>query len=190
MGRDHSKEAELLMPPPPSPPLFFFAFHLSLAIVRPLVCASFHDNFTLSALVSDDMPLTAPTTTVPDVLVLAVASTLLLPSLPYALYRLVPLALPLRYRYQERSPSSLTQDASLTLASTVALAVHAVAALVALAPAGPWTAAVASGGFGCLSVVMREFPCHCCARQGPSDLARWNPTSRPNSMQFSRSYRA
>ncbi|GAA5968021.1 hypothetical protein JCM8115_000006 [Rhodotorula mucilaginosa] len=82
-----------------------------------------------------------------DILVLAVAFTLLLPALPCALYRLVPLL---------RHPSSLqtAQNAALALATAVALALYALAALVALSGTGSWTVAVASGAFGCLSVTL------------------------------------
>ncbi|GAA5866476.1 hypothetical protein JCM3774_004696 [Rhodotorula dairenensis] len=97
---------------------------------------------------------TAPTTDQPesvpaDVLVLAVAWALLLPSLPYALHRLVPLLLT-----RSRHPAHSVQDASLALAAAVALAVYTITALVALAPSSSWTAAVASGAFGCWSVVL------------------------------------
>jgi hypothetical protein len=84
-----------------------------------------------------------------DILVLAVAFTLLLPALPCVLYRLVPLL---------RHPSSLqtAQNAALALATAVALALYALAALVALSGTGSWTVAVASGAFGCLSVTLSE----------------------------------
>lgn len=85
-----------------------------------------------------------------DTLVLTVAFTLLLPALPFALYRLVPLL--------KRHHSSLqtAQDATLALATAVALALYAITALVALSGTGSWTVAVASGAFGCLSVTLSE----------------------------------
>lgn len=87
-----------------------------------------------------------------NTLVLTVAFTLLLPALPFALYRLVPL---LRHR---RSSLQTAQDATLAVVTAVALALYAIPAFVALSGTGSWTVAVASGAFGCLSVTLSESP--------------------------------